>query len=104
MRAGGEGFFEGRGEGFFGGRGEGFFGGRGEGLLRLSATTGQGVPELVAALGTWLVSDQPLAGAAVPFTHELIERLLKADRLLAGAPAASKEALLVLLREFGRQG
>jgi tRNA modification GTPase len=75
-----------------------------EGFLSLSATTGQGVPELVAALGTWLVSDPPPAGAAVPCTNEMIEHLLEAGRLLAGTPAASAEAVLVLLRECGRLG
>ncbi len=75
---------------------------RGEGLLRLSAKTGQGVPDLVALLGTWLVPDPPPAGSAVPFTRDLIESLLEADRLLAGASAASAESVLALLRECGR--
>jgi tRNA modification GTPase len=67
-------------------------------LLRISASTGQGVSDLVAAIGSWLVSDPPPAGAAVPFTLELIERLSDVDRLLGGTPEASGNAALARLR------
>jgi tRNA modification GTPase len=56
----------------------------------VSALTGAGVPELCAALATWLVPEAPSGGAAVPFTPELCEaveetrRLLEADGTVAG--------------------
>ena len=50
--------------------------------LRISAATGEGVPELVRALGDWLVPDPPMPGTAVPFTQSLIERLREVERLL----------------------
>jgi tRNA modification GTPase len=52
--------------------------------LRISAATGEGVSELVAAVGAWLVPEAPPAGAAVPFTPAWIERLEEAERLLGG--------------------
>jgi tRNA modification GTPase len=39
---------------------------------RISATTGQGMTELLAAISRWLVPDPPAAGSAVPFTAEQI--------------------------------
>jgi tRNA modification GTPase len=51
-----------------------------EGALRVSAHTGEGIPELVSAMGTWLVPRVPPAGAAVPFTPALcgaVEEALK---------------------------
>ena len=48
--------------------------------LRISAATGEGVAELVHALSAWLVPDPPPPGAAVPFTEEMIEGLMKDAR------------------------
>lgn len=47
--------------------------------LAVSALTGSGVPELIAALGTHLVAAPPAAGDAVPFTRRQAE-LLRAAR------------------------
>jgi tRNA modification GTPase len=59
-------------------------------MLRTSAVTGNGIPELLAAISHRLVPDPPAAGAAVPFlaTHSsALERALAAmersDALLA---------------------
>jgi tRNA modification GTPase len=65
--------------------------------LRISATTRQGIPDLIGTLGTWLVNDPPPAGAAVPLTNDLIERLLEADRLLENRPGVSGETALAVL-------
>jgi tRNA modification GTPase len=43
--------------------------------LHISAATGQGVSDLVNALGTWLVGDPPPVGVAVPLADDWIERL-----------------------------
>jgi tRNA modification GTPase len=51
--------------------------------LRISATTGQGIAELLSAVGTWLVPQPPPTGAAVPFTQARIERLAEMERALA---------------------
>lgn len=58
---------------------------------RVSARTGDGVAGLVERLSGWLVPEPPPAGAAVPFTAELVSRLEEADRLLGGE--AADEAL-----------
>jgi len=39
--------------------------------LRISARTGAGLPELVEAIGGWLIPNPPMLGAAVPFTPAL---------------------------------
>jgi tRNA modification GTPase len=51
--------------------------------LRVSAETGAGVPELCAAVGGWLVSEAPPAGAAVPFTAAIGTAVEQALRCLA---------------------
>ncbi len=49
--------------------------------VRVSAQTGEGLPELCAALSRWLVPEVPEAGAAVPFTAGLCDQLEDARRL-----------------------
>jgi tRNA modification GTPase len=63
------------------------------GAVRVSALTGAGLPELVQALASWLVPDPPPAGAAVPFTPGLCERIKEARRCFA---ASGEEALGIL--------
>jgi tRNA modification GTPase len=50
--------------------------------LRVSALTGAGVHELGQQLAQWLVPAPPPAGAAVPFTPWLCDRIEKAQQLL----------------------
>ena len=52
------------------------------GAVAVSAHTGAGLPDLCAALGSWLVPDPPPAGAAVPFTAALCDGVQLAKRLL----------------------
>ncbi len=49
--------------------------------VRVSAQTGEGLPELCAALSRWLVPEVPEARAAVPFTAGLCDQLEDARRL-----------------------
>ena len=51
-------------------------------LIRVSATTGAGLPELTAAIVRRLVPSAPPAGAAVPFTPELCAAVEAAARYL----------------------
>jgi tRNA modification GTPase len=44
-----------------------------EEALRLSAKTGEGIPDLCRALSQWLVPQPPLPGAAVPFNPDLAD-------------------------------
>jgi tRNA modification GTPase len=48
--------------------------------LRVSALTGAGLAELLAALARWLVPEPPPAGAAVPFTPALADAVGEARR------------------------
>jgi tRNA modification GTPase len=66
------------------------------GAVRVSALTGDGLPELLEVLSGWLVPDPPPAGAAVPYTARLCERVEEARRCFA----ASGEAALAILREL----
>lgn len=59
--------------------------------LGVSAQTGQGIAELVAALVARLVPDPPPPGAAVPYTPELADRI--------EAAAADPERTVALLRD-----
>jgi len=65
-----------------------------EALPRVSALTGQGVPELCQAIGRWLVPYPPPPGSGVPFTAELCDRIMEAgDCLDAGMPARARAML-----------
>jgi tRNA modification GTPase len=67
------------------------------GAVRVSALTGEGLAELCAALGTWLVSEAPPPGAPVPFTEALAGGMEEVHRLLAaGMPAEARQALAQL--------
>jgi tRNA modification GTPase len=48
--------------------------------VRVSARTGEGVPELLRRLAHWLVPNPPSPGTAVPFTPELVARLEAAKK------------------------
>jgi tRNA modification GTPase len=54
-----------------------------EPAVHVSALSGEGVPELCAAISAWLVPEVPAAGAAVPFTEQLCEAVETASRHLA---------------------
>jgi tRNA modification GTPase len=56
---------------------------RAEGAVRVSAQTGEGLPELCAALSGWLVPDVPPEGAAVPFTGIVCENIEHARQTIA---------------------
>ncbi|HET6576073.1 MAG TPA: GTPase, partial [Fimbriiglobus sp.] len=69
-------------------------------VLRLSAATGTGIPELASAISHLLVPHPPTTGAAVPFTPELADAIESAHRLLAsGEFAAAHKALVSCLPE-----
>jgi tRNA modification GTPase len=69
---------------------------RAGGAPRVSAATGEGLGELVAALGRWLVPEAPPPGAAVPFTPDLIAAVGEAlARLDAGDAAGALARLTV---------
>lgn len=78
---------------------------RAEGAVRVSASTGEGLAELCAALSQWLVPEVPPAGAAVPFTDGLCGGIEEARRLLAdGRPGPARECLGQFVRLAGRGG
>jgi tRNA modification GTPase len=62
--------------------------------LRVSATTGQGLSELVAALAECLVPQVPPSGAAVPFTAELARLVEEVRRTLESSGVATARAVL----------
>lgn len=62
--------------------------------LRVSARTGAGVPELLAALARWLVPEPPPPGAAVPFSPECVRRLEDLARALQAGDLAGALASL----------
>jgi tRNA modification GTPase len=62
--------------------------------VRVSARTGAGLAGLCAALARWLVPQSPAAGAAVPFTASIADRVQEAHHLLcAGRTAAARRLL-----------
>lgn len=68
------------------------------GLLHVSAATGAGLPELIAAVVGALVPAAPPPGAAVPFTPALAGAVERAHQLVtAGNLAAAREALAACL-------
>jgi tRNA modification GTPase len=62
--------------------------------VRVSALTGDGLPDLLEALSGWLVPDPPPPGAAVPFTADLCEHVEQARRLCAAGRAAEARDVL----------
>jgi tRNA modification GTPase len=76
---------------------------RAGGVARVSASTGEGLPELCAALSGWLVPEVPPAGAAVPFTERLCDGVGEARRLLAdGRSGPARECLAQLVPPAGK--
>jgi tRNA modification GTPase len=68
------------------------------GEVMVSALTGQGVPELAAAIVHSLVPNPPPPGAAVPFTPALADLVETAHRLLlAGDVGTARETLTACL-------
>ena len=66
--------------------------------LRVSAATGAGIPELIAAIVRALVLAAPPPGTAVPFTPALAAAVERAHRLATtGNAAAAREALAACL-------
>jgi tRNA modification GTPase len=68
------------------------------GAVRVSARTGTGLSELGEALAGWLVPQPPPAGAAVPFTSQMCQRVEGVRRQLsAGCLAEARQKLVELL-------
>ena len=62
--------------------------------LLVSATTGQGLAALCAALARWLVPEAPLAGSALPFTPRLCDAVEEArNSLTAGEVEVTRRVL-----------
>jgi tRNA U34 5-carboxymethylaminomethyl modifying GTPase MnmE/TrmE len=64
-------------------------------IIRVSAKTGEGLPDLCQAISRWLVPDPPPAGAGVPYTPDLAARLRAVDDL---ARAGRMDAAFLSLR------
>jgi tRNA modification GTPase len=64
------------------------------GMLRVSARTGAGLPELCSAIVARLVPDPPPPGAAVPFTPHLAQKIGEAHRALAAGDAAEARRII----------
>jgi tRNA modification GTPase len=64
------------------------------GALRVSARTGEGLPELCTAIANRLVPDAPLPGAAVPFTAQLCDLVEEARRAAVAGRVAEAGAIL----------
>jgi tRNA modification GTPase len=62
--------------------------------LRVSAKTGAGIGDLVAALARWLAPDPPPPGAAVPFTTGQCDRIEQARELLSAGQLPQVRQLL----------
>lgn len=62
--------------------------------LRVSAATGAGIPELIAAIVANLVQAAPPPGAAVPYTPALADATVAARRLVAAGNLADARAAL----------
>ena len=72
------------------------------GAVRVSARIGEGLAELCAAVGGWLVPEVPPSGAAVPFTGELAAAIEEARRLCsAGDVGKALRVLTMGLQERG---
>jgi tRNA modification GTPase len=69
--------------------------------LRVSAQTGEGLSELCAALGRWLVPDHPGPGVPVPFTRELAREVEETHQLLIGGRRAEVRQRLEGLLKLG---
>jgi 50S ribosomal subunit-associated GTPase HflX len=68
--------------------------------IHTSAVTGEGIAELVAAIGISLVQNPPAPGEAVPFTTSQIESLVVASQAVRRQHAAAAiEALRSLLAD-----
>jgi tRNA modification GTPase len=64
------------------------------GAVRVSARTGAGIPELCAAIAWRLVPQAPAAGAALPFTEELCDRVAEAQsHFSSGQAEAARDTL-----------
>jgi len=71
--------------------------------LETSALTGEGVGDLLRAIGRRLVAEPPAAGAAVPFTSLQVRAINEAIILLQGHDVELAAALLAPLVSDGRQ-
>jgi tRNA modification GTPase len=73
---------------------------REERCVRVSARTGEGLPELCAALVARLVPDPPPRGAAVPFTLRLCQGIADARACLAAGDMGEAGRIVTTLREY----
>lgn len=67
--------------------------------VRLSAVSGEGLPELCARVTNLLVPESPAPGAAVPFTQELASAIATASRHLAAGDVGTATCVLSSLRQ-----
>jgi tRNA modification GTPase len=72
---------------------------RAEGALRVSALTGDGIPELCDAISLWLVPNPPAAGDAVPFTPVLCDWLGQCHTYLINGRLKEARDLLRIMTE-----
>jgi tRNA modification GTPase len=77
---------------------------RAEGAPHVSAHTGEGLPELCAALSGWLVPEPPPEGAAVPFMEPLCDGVEEARQLLAGGRVEAARECLVKCASLAGKG
>jgi tRNA modification GTPase len=70
-----------------------------EGAVRVSAQTGDGLPELCAALSGWLVPDVPPEGTAVPFTGSLCDGIDHTRQMIAAGKIETVRGLVQKIRE-----
>jgi tRNA modification GTPase len=74
------------------------------GAIHVSAKTGEGLSELSEAISRALVPDVPPAGAAVPFTVEIGDRLREVQQALTEGNATTASHLLTDLRGGSLEG
>lgn len=63
-------------------------------IIATSAVTGQGLPELISAIGLALVPSPPPAGSALPFTEPLLQQLDRIRRAIAARDAPRSTRIL----------
>jgi 50S ribosomal subunit-associated GTPase HflX len=66
----------------------------------VSALTGEGVPNLITAIGKALVPEAPPAEAAVPFTRQQVAHLEAARQAVLDRDARRADAALAALLAF----
>jgi tRNA modification GTPase len=68
--------------------------------LRVSARTGEGIPEVCTALARWLVPAPPPSSAAVPFTPALVDGINNACQMLHQGQVEQARRTMASLRSI----